>query len=76
MSATTNTNTTWIAWEPRGRDPYTNPRSAVAHATRSNDVRVGSYPLACGRWAPDGWDANIHVSHARRCRRCEKALAS
>jgi hypothetical protein len=71
------TAATWVTWEPRGRDPYTNPRSRVAHAAaaRANDVTGGSYPLACGRWAPDGHDAIIRTSSGRRCRRCEKALA-
>lgn len=69
-------STRWISWEPRGRDPYTNPRSRVAHAFvgSAGDISNGSFPLACGRWAPDGWDANIHESSGRRCRRCEKAL--
>jgi hypothetical protein len=70
--------TTWVTWEPRGRDPYTNPRSRVAHAAPAStggSLTNGSYPLACGRWAPDGIDAIITPSSGRRCRRCEKALA-
>lgn len=67
--------TTWVTWGPRGRDPYTNPRSRVAHATSETHVTNGGFPLACGRWAPDGLDATITVSYGRRCRRCERALA-
>lgn len=72
---------TWVTWAPRGHDPYTNPRSRVAHAApasvgRTENVSSGGFPLACGRYAPDGWDANFHVDpYARRCRRCELALA-
>lgn len=67
----------WVTWEPRGRDPYTNPRSRVAHAADPavRSVTSGSFPLACGRWAPDGFDATIVVDpYKRRCRGCEKAL--
>lgn len=69
----------WVTWAPRGRDPYTNPKSKVAHAAvnvGTNNVRNGSFPLACGRWAPDGHDAVISPSSGRRCRRCERALAA
>lgn len=69
--------TTWVTWSPRGHDLYTNPRSKVAHATSASphDVRNGGFPLACGRYAPDGHDAIISESSGARCRRCEKALA-
>jgi hypothetical protein len=37
-------------------------------------VRNGGFPLACGRWCPDGHDAIVTESLlTRRCRRCEKA---
>ena len=73
--------TTWVAWSSRGRGGYgeSNPRAGVAHAAvrgvAGGDVRNGGFPLACGRWAPDGFDANINVSSGQRCRRCEDALA-
>lgn len=73
------TTTAWFTWTSKGRDLFTNPKSTVAHAgvqgARAEDARTGSFPLACGRWAPDGWDAEIVVApHARRCKRCLKAL--
>lgn len=75
--------TTWIKWSPRGRDFITNPRTKTAHAVinagpnATGAVRNGSFPLACGRWAPDGWDAIIEVEPfpRRRCKRCEAAVA-
>lgn len=63
--------TTWITWRPRGRDAYTNPRS-----TRAHHADTSGGPTACGRWVPDDWDAIIEVNtYARRCRRCEQAVA-
>ncbi len=72
--------TIWVSWDSNGRDPYTNPKSKVAHAADSmvrtaSDATCGGFPLACGRWAPDGFDAIIEQSSKSRCKRCLKALA-
>lgn len=67
----------WVNWSPRGRDAYSNPKATVAHATdaQAGDISNGQFPLLCGRWAPDGWDAVISLAgSARRCKRCQKAL--
>lgn len=70
----------WVTWTAKGRDPYTNPRAARAHLAAQGagrgDLRNGGFPLACGRWAPEGWDADIVESSAPRCRRCLKAQAA
>lgn len=61
---------TWVRWTG----------ATVAHAApgvRPADVRLGSFPLACGRWAPDPMDRLVDVrvvEGGRRCRRCEAAL--
>lgn len=72
-------NITWVSWTSRGRDPYSNPKAKTAHAAvnvASGDIGNGGFPLACGRWAPDGMDAYFSASiPLRHCRRCEKALA-
>ena len=57
-------------WEGRMGQAHT-----VAHAADRMAGTTGSFPLACGRWAPDGFDAIITPSSGRRCRRCERALA-
>ena len=66
---------TWITWEPRGRDAYTNPRARVAHLSEARRVSdAGGSPLACGRWAPEDFDAIFtEASHGRRCKRCERS---
>jgi hypothetical protein len=68
----------WVSWTTVSRDPY-GLRPGLAHAAvrgvRAGDVRSGSFPLACGRWAPDGWDASVSVStYGRRCKRCEAVV--
>lgn len=37
-----------------------------------SDVRCGSFPVACGRFAPEGFDADVEVDDGRkpRCQRC------
>ncbi len=72
---------TWITWTSKPGGPYDPaPRSTVAHAApasvgRTANVTSGGYPLACGRLAPDGWDALLVADpYARRCRRCTAAL--
>jgi len=61
----------WVSW----------PGASLAHAADPNvrtasDVRCGSFPLACGRFAPDGFDKNVEIALASKahCDRCEKAL--
>jgi hypothetical protein len=65
--------TLWVTWGG----------SKVAHAAdravKLVDVRSGSFPLACGRFAPDGWDKNLREdvgNYKPRCKRCVKAVAS
>ena len=64
-----DTKRLWISWD----------RAKRAHAAdigvQTGDVRNGSFPLACGRWAPDGWDANVYTSSKARCSKCQKVLA-
>ena len=66
----------WVAWQG----------SSVSHAAVAGvapgDVRVGSFPLECGRWAPDGFDVSgdgVYTGPAAnikpRCKRCSKAVA-
>lgn len=63
---------TWVAWQG----------STVRHAAPVDprDARVGSFPLACGRWAPDGWQVGgdgVYAGGAAMvkppCKRCLKA---
>lgn len=63
------TDVVWVSWEG----------ATVAHAAaageRAGDVRNGSFPLRCGRWAPDGWDREVFVRESGpRCRRCEEKV--
>lgn len=61
---------TWLKWEPRGRDPYTNPRSSVAHLGS-----LSGGPTECGRFI-DTFDAVVWSdSYSRRCKRCERSQA-
>ncbi len=43
----------WVRWRTGSR--YS--RAHFGEADR-RDVRNGSFPLACGRWAPDGFDVD------------------
>ncbi len=71
----------WVTWTSNGHDPYTNPKATTAHAAdtmirTSEDASQGGFPLACGRWAPDGFDAEIRTSNSsRHCKRCQAAIA-
>lgn len=57
----------WVTWG----------RASCNHAARVNprDVVLGAFPLACGRWAPDGLDVAVFPGYRRRdCRRCLAAV--
>lgn len=70
------TGVVWVAWQG----------STVSHAAPgvdTRDVRKGSFPLACGRWAPDAWNVDgdgVYCGPAAsvkpRCRRCDKYLTA
>lgn len=63
--------TVWVTWSGSKR-----AHAAVVGVT-PQDVPRGSFPLQCGRWAPDGWDADVSVtSMSRRCKRCAAKEAS
>ena len=60
-------NEIWVTWN----------RSKTAHlaglGVTRNDVRSGAFPLECGRWAPDGWDAVVEIDpYKRRCQQCAR----
>lgn len=68
----------WVQWTPKPGDRgETMPRAARSHAAwiAPVDVANGSFPLLCGRWAPNGYDADlVQTRGARPCRRCAKAV--
>jgi hypothetical protein len=62
----------WVWWRARGRESVQH----AAHIERQ-DVRNGGFPLLCGKWAPDGFDADLFpsmTSGGRRCKRCVEAV--
>jgi hypothetical protein len=63
-------NDLWITW--------TGVAHLAARGVAPGDVRSGDFPLACGRWAPSGFDADVHVASgsAKRCGRCSKISSS
>lgn len=72
-------NVLWVTWQAKGRDPHgSNPKAGRSHAAinvGAANIRNGSFPLACGRWAPDGFDADITVAGSvKQCARCMKAV--
>lgn len=38
-----------------------------------SDVRCGSFPVACGRFAPEGFDADVEVDDGRNRARSTSA---
>ncbi len=62
---------TWMQWRTGSR--YSRAHYAEVFPA---DVRVGSFPLVCGRWAPDAWDADeVFVTHSgKKCRACLRKL--
>ena len=63
----------WVRWRIGSR--YS--RAHRGEADRG-DVRNGSFPLACGRWAPDGFDVDeLYADEGgTRCRACSRKLDS
>jgi hypothetical protein len=61
-----------VTWTGATRDHL------AAAGVRPDDVRGGSFPLMCGRWAPDPMDRMVDVFHAtgrnRLCARCAQAF--
>lgn len=69
--------TTWVKWKAE------NGKETVWHAVDTlnpGDVTAGCFPVACGRYVPDGWEAGIKFTqHAdriigSRCKSCAKHL--
>jgi hypothetical protein len=62
-------NDVWVRWNG------SSVRHLAHRGTSIHDVRVGGFPLECGRWAPDGWDDEIwlELRGVRACVRCSKA---
>lgn len=61
---------TWVTWT--GKTAH-----AVAGRATAGDVRLGGFPVRCGRWAPDPMDNGVAPrpdSRARRCKRCAAAV--
>jgi hypothetical protein len=60
----------WVTWAKVAH--------LAARGVAAGDVRSGSFPLVCGRWAPDGWDAEVSIASAgaKRCARCSKISSS
>lgn len=59
---------TWVQWTGTTR------AHAGIEGVRPDAVRNGSFPLECGRWAPDAWDAELwQAPNGRKCERCRKA---
>ncbi len=59
----------WVRWRMGARWS----RAHFAAGTDRRDVAVGSFPLTCGAWAPDGWDADDVVvvdSLDAACKNC------
>lgn len=61
----------WVAWAGQAKRAH-----AADPAVGKRDVRAGAFPLACGRYAPDGRDFAVHVATDEpHCKRCESAVA-
>jgi len=62
-----NTQTqTPVTWTSNGRESATH-----LAAEWTDSIRNGQFPLLCGRWAPDGFDADIQQRTGRsQCRKC------
>lgn len=68
--------TTWVSWRLHLRGTESTRAHAGIAGVRPMDVANGCFPLECGRWAPDGWDATVEESRLlRRCKKCEAVLA-
>jgi hypothetical protein len=66
-----------VRWRMRREEGGLRAPSAthLTDAAGPGDVTNGGFPLACGRWAPDGFDAQLERTWAsgRVCRRCAVA---
>lgn len=59
----------WVSWNGATRS------HAASRGVNPGDVRNGSFPLMCGRWAPDGWDKDVEQNATkRRCPKCQQAV--
>lgn len=47
---------------------------AAVQGVEAQDVRLGSFPLVCGAWAPDAFDAELMRTSEVTCKRCLRKL--
>lgn len=65
-----------VAWRTHGRWSKIHLFQELDLVAAQDQMRVGSFPVACGRTVPDAWDVDESSSwapHGEVCRRCEKA---
>lgn len=73
--------TVWVRWALFREDGVTLRKPGLAHlaveGVDTGHLGNGNFPLECGRWAPEGFDAELEEDHSGRyCRRCLKAAAA
>lgn len=62
----------WVAWDGQAKRAH----AAALKPFGKRAVRAGSFPLACGRYAPDGTEFAVYVATDEpHCKRCESAVA-